>query len=46
MASAMGVCERATDITSLQRSVKGAATFIITAKGPTPGINSIALAFG
>lgn len=42
----MDVCERATDSTSLQPSVKGAATFTITAKEPSPGINSTTMAFG
>lgn len=46
MASATGVCERAMDTALFLRSVKGAATFIITAKEPIPGINSTAMAFG
>lgn len=45
MTSATGVCERATDTASFLRSVKAAATFTITAKEPTLGINSTAFAF-
>jgi hypothetical protein len=46
MTSATGVCEHAMDTALFLRSVKGTATFTITAKEPTLGINSTAMAFG
>lgn len=45
MTSATGVCERAMDTALFPRSLEGAASFTITAKEPTPGINSTTIAF-